>query len=157
MSPFLASVLITLTLWMLVGIVAWLLVRLIGKYWRYRGVRRWTYRIVAILASIAFLLFVSSDDPKVQQISGWVAFTVIALPTIVFLFLQGAFWAYHWLIHGDPFYEAPLLGERGYRESFSGEQTKRRKKKMCPICKRMTFCRVNRSIRLGTWIHVING
>lgn len=87
-----------------------------------------------------FIMWVATSSGSVANFLLYAGITVVFGPLILLALLQICFLAYHAIKHGDPFYERPLESER--RVVYVNEGPKR-EKKMCPICKRPTNCKMS--------------
>lgn len=117
--------------------------------------------VLLISFGVIVIIFAGSDEGSWQgQFIGYAALVVIGLPASVMLFLQICFWAYHWLTHGDPFYDPAVYAETrrdrkdGQRGIISLDMYTFSRKKMCPICKRMTRCKVYDGGKGGVPYHI---
>lgn len=114
-------------------------------------------KVLLFLSLYPIVIFLSgSTNPIVEKYAIWITLIVFS-PYLIFLFLQICFWMYHWMAHGDPFYESPTEDERRGKVGMSfRDSAKKRQKNMCPICKRQTSCKVERTPS-GFWIHIVKG
>lgn len=149
--PFASALLITLSYWTLVLSVSAFIMYSVRYIYKTRWFRKlaW-YSLLTGGAILIFLFSIADTESQAMKLIPLVA-GIFLLPFALLALLQICFWAYHTVMHGNPFYE-PFLGSEK-RVIFINE-TPKRVKKMCPICKRPTRCRVSRSIGLGSWIHV---
>lgn len=110
------------------------------------------YKTIGYLLFCAFVIVITT----VESSTTW--FLVLTLCGAIFgisaliLGMQIVIWLYHWFAHGHPFYEP---GDRitVTQDWRTYEKKRETSKKMCPICKKPTNCRVNRSPR-GFLVHV---
>lgn len=140
MTGYPTEIIITLAYWLLNAVVAYLL---------FRGIRR-VIRLLRRHRKSAHLLLWPALGAVVLALSvstgyaaGFTAALAIAIfsPLMLLALVQIAFWLYHAFKHGDPFYEPD--DARNVRVIYRGDEAKKRQKKMCPICKRPTRCKVS--------------
>ena len=155
MTPFTADLAITLSLWAALFGLSWLLVRVGGILWAMPRVRKYLKRVFYIIAAVVVLLLGSADPESRAAHVAVVLALILFAPIAILIFIQFAFWTYHALKHGNPFYERedhPDAPEDNDRPDFyHGEK---RQKKYCPICKRNSGCRIGRG-RSGISFHVV--
>lgn len=104
----------------------------------------------AYIAVAVVVLTFSAADPEsdASSIFAYVIAAILLIPAGILLLLQLSFWAYHALMHGDPFYDPAVDAETrrnrkdGQRGIISLDMYTFSRKKMCPVCKRMTRCKV---------------
>lgn len=116
-----------------------------------KTIKKWLIRAVLTAGAITLLAFTDAPPNSVQGNIAAYATLIIFSPFLIGLFLVICFWIYHWLKHGDPFYESGDPVKVIYR----GEYPKKREKKLCPICKIPTMCRVTKSKNGRMYVHVV--
>ena len=118
-----------------------------------KTIKKWSIRLVVTVGLINLLIFTDAPAGSWQANTAAYATVIIFSPFLIGLFLVMSFWVYHWLKHGDPFYESGDPVKVIYR----GEYPKKRENKICPICKIPTRCRVTKSKDGKMWVHVMRG
>lgn len=105
---------------------------------------------IIILIPVLFIIVGNEDTSVVSMIELTVSILLFS-PFILLGFFQICIWGYHFVKHGDMFYESKRLRE----EVIEKESVKRKQKKMCPICKRPTYCRVTWAKGMKCFVHVV--
>lgn len=155
---FTTALTLTILYWAIALSAAFGLLSLIKRLWRYRQVRRYTYRILGTFFALAFILLVSGILPEpYYSYTAYFAAGLLLIPALLLFLAQASFWLYHLMIHGNMFYEAPLPGEEQHRVFMHDDKKKKRRPEMCPICKRRTYCTLKRSDDGRIYVHVVRG
>jgi len=148
MSPFPASILITLALYVSVLVAIWYSWRGIRRILRYTRRHSEALRWIAWPAFGLFIIGITASDSLTIFFS-----ILIFAPFAIILLIQFAFWIYHAIAHGDAMYEAGT--HRGTRTIYVTEK-KKPKLTDCPICKRKSRCKVQKS-PAGFYFHIQRG
>lgn len=139
MSPFAADIAITLAMWVAVALLAWYVYRMSRRVIRFirwhPAIIKW---VVIPVAAIALAWVCASSAGVDIAVVLWLTFCA---PFVLLILAQISFWGYHAVRHGDAFYEVD--DRRDVRIIYRGEEAKKRTKKLCPICKRPTRCRIS--------------
>lgn len=161
---FTAALIITSGYWFLVGALAlgmlWLIIRIARELWSFRFFRK-VVKWSGIVTGALFILAVGTADPEspLGRHAPLLALVIFS-PFILLVFIQVCFMVYHTLMHGDPFYDSSVYEEvgRNHKERSRGVITldmyTHSRKKMCPICKRLTRCKVYDGRKGGIPYHI---
>lgn len=141
MSWFSASLLFTFSYYAFIAAIAWLVFRSIKPAIRFfRRFRGFFKGLVWPLVGISILSLSVAEGPMVYVAVALLL--AILTPLFLLFFMQIVFWSYHAIKHQDPFYESG--DSRGIKFiNRGGESGRPNSKKMCPICKRPSRCKVS--------------
>lgn len=108
---------------------------------KFRKFLTWSTYIIAFGAT----LILATANPASANNAIIVAIAVILVsPVALVIAVQLCFWTYHWMRHGDPFYEPGDVDRRCNQKGFiTLDMYRHDTKKLCPICKRKTHCSFN--------------
>ncbi len=107
--------------------------------------RTYLKRLAYAFFCVAITILCTSQSPYAFDIVITLAFLMILIPGLLLLGAQGAFWTYHWIRHGNPFFEAYERPDVIWGTDRRQGGGRRPALHYCTTCKRNTHCTEGRS------------